>query len=69
MKKVIAIPTLAVKKAGAKILNFNSVTEAAKYFDTRKEVVVRSIKRDDKCRKRKYLPFSGYYFDYLEDGE
>ena len=64
MKKVIAIPSEPVHKAGAKVLTFESVNKTAAYFKVDKAVISRGIHKP-----KKYQPFCGYYFDFLEDQE
>lgn len=59
MKAIIAIPSEPVRKAGGKILHFNSGTECATFFQVSKSAVSQLLKKDLKSK-----PFCGYYFDY-----
>ena len=64
MKAVIAIPSEPVAKAGARVLEFESLKEAAAFFGVRKSYVSYSIHNPPASERK---PYCGYYFDFVAE--
>lgn len=64
VKPVIAIPCEPVRKAGARVLEFKSSLECAKYFGVGKSRIFHCINSNPK-----YRPALGYYFDYKAEDD